>query len=141
MAAGAVALELDRRTPADPARGWARMEIYRIMVADEKVGELVLRLGNDEAIRLYAGHVGYHVDPAHRGHGHAAAAVALLIPIAAAHGFDALWITCNPDNIASCRTVERAGGVYVETVETPVGGDLRQRGERWKRRYRLATGG
>ena len=48
-----------------------------------------------------------------------------------------LWITCNPENVASRKTCERLGAVYIETVSLPTNHILYERGERQKCRYRL----
>lgn len=101
------------------------------------VGRISLRVGDTEFLRLYAGHVGYDVDEAHRGHRFAARSVALLLPLARRHGLSELWITCNPDNTPSRRTCEKLGAEYVETVPTPEDSDMFRRGSTHKRRYRL----
>jgi tagatose 1,6-diphosphate aldolase len=41
------------------------------------------------------------------------------VPLAVRHGLSELWITCNPDNIASRRTCEAAGAELVEVVDLP----------------------
>jgi tagatose 1,6-diphosphate aldolase len=51
-----------------------------------------------------------------------------------------LWITCNPENIASRRTCEAAGADFVEIVDLPSDIDMYQEGERQKCRYRLKLG-
>ncbi|ADI15244.1 GCN5-related N-acetyltransferase [Truepera radiovictrix DSM 17093] len=102
-----------------------------------RMGDIDLRLSNDPYIVLYAGHIGYGVERAYRGHRYAARACRLLLPLAKAHGLDPLWITCNPDNLASRRTCELAGATLVEIVEVPPGTDLYRRGEREKCRYRI----
>ena len=61
----------------------------------------------------------------------------LLFGLARRHGLSELWITCNPDNIASRKTCERLGAEYVETVSLPRDHVLYQRGEREKCRYRI----
>ncbi len=48
-----------------------------------------------------------------------------------------LWITCNPDNIASMRTCEILGAELVETVDVPEGITAYRKGERQKLRYKL----
>jgi tagatose 1,6-diphosphate aldolase len=104
---------------------------------DEPVGQVELRVGEGEALRLYAGHVGYRVAEAHRGHRYAARAVRLLLPLARANGLQTLWITANPDNAASRRTCEILGAELVGTVDLPPSSELYRRGERRKCRYRL----
>ena len=103
----------------------------------EMAGGVSLRVGNTRDIELYFGHIGYGVYPPARGHRYAERACRLLVPLARAHGLKELWITCNPDNIASRRTCERLGCTLVETVLLPSTNVLYQRGERQKCRYRL----
>lgn len=40
-----------------------------------------------------------------------------------------LYITCNPENLASKKTCEYAGGKLIETVELPKENDMRARGD------------
>jgi hypothetical protein len=100
-------------------------------------GGIAMRIGHSDDIERYYGHVGYHVYPPSRGHHYAERAVRLLLPLAQHHGMNPLWITTNPDNLASRRTCERLGAEFVETLEVPQGHPLYLRGERRKCRYRL----
>jgi tagatose 1,6-diphosphate aldolase len=101
------------------------------------VGEIHFRVGTDEKLQRFAGHVGYTVAEDARGHRFASRAIRLLIPLAKRHGLTELWITCNPDNAASRRTCEQPGAVFVEIVDLPVESDMYARGERRKCRYRI----
>lgn len=103
----------------------------------QRLGAINLRVGTEDFLIRYAGQIGFSVDPPHRGHHYAARSCRLLKPLARAHQLTELWVTCNPDNLASARTCELAGGVLVETVELPSGNDMYERGERQKRRYRI----
>ena len=73
-------------------------------------GSISLRLGHCVNLDKYLGHIGYHVLPPAQGHHFAERASRLVLPIARAHGHRMLWITCNPDNLASRRSCERLGG-------------------------------
>lgn len=101
------------------------------------VGHIRLRVGSTAHIKLYAGHVGYNVDAPFRGRHYAARSLALLVPLARRVGLDPLWITCDPDNIASRRTLELAGAEFIEVVEVPEDGGIFQAGHPRKCRYRL----
>ncbi len=100
-------------------------------------GAVSLRLGDTYNIEWYLGHIGYHVLPPARGHRYAERACRLILPLAQAHGFRTLWITCNPDNRASRRTCERLGAELVEVIAVPRDNALYQQGDREKCRYRL----
>ncbi|HKR93646.1 GNAT family N-acetyltransferase [Novosphingobium sp.] len=135
-----VVLKFRKATEADPLRGWVPAEHYDIVSGSEVVGTIQLRLGNTEYMRLYGGHIGYGIEPQHRGHGYAGAAIKELTSIARQHGFHEIWITCRPDNIASWRTLEKAGATYEGTVNVPLDSDLYARGDLQMRRYRLTIG-
>ncbi|MDE1174997.1 MAG: GNAT family N-acetyltransferase [Edaphobacter sp.] len=106
----------------------------------ETLGTIRLRIGSSEHIHRYAGHIGYSVLPEHRGHRMAARSVLLLTPLAAKLEIDPLWITCDPENMASRRSLELAGAEFVEIVEVPSDCIIHQSGHPKKCRYRLSTG-
>lgn len=100
-------------------------------------GTISLRIGNDENLRRYIGHIGYLVFPPARGHHLAERSVRLLLPLARRYGMREVWITANPDNAPSRRTCERVGARFVDVVDVPPGHPLHERGERTKARYRI----
>jgi predicted acetyltransferase len=102
-----------------------------------RVGEINLRLGSNPHIERFAGHIGYTIDPAHRGHRYAARAVRLLTPLAREHGINPLWLTCDPDNLASRRCCELAGAQFIEVVDVPESCIIHRSGHPRKCRYRL----
>jgi RimJ/RimL family protein N-acetyltransferase len=53
--------------------------------------------------------IGYGLAPSARGHGYAAEAVVALLTVAAGHGLSRVIADTTPDNIASQRTLIRAG--------------------------------
>jgi tagatose 1,6-diphosphate aldolase len=105
----------------------------------EDRGSIRLSIGGTRHIEMYAGHIGYSVHEAHCGKRYAARAVRLLVPLAQRLGIDPLWITCDPQNVASRRTLERAGAAFVEIVTVPGDCIIAQSGHPEKCRYRLET--
>jgi tagatose 1,6-diphosphate aldolase len=136
---GDLQLVLEEMNPADPAKGFVPAYQFKMVLVghEEKIGGINLRIGNTEHLVKYNGHIGYGVEPEHRGHRYAARSVRLLLPLARKHGLQTLWITCNPDNVASRRTCELAGSEFIEIVDVPEDTDIYKRGERQKCRYRL----
>lgn len=101
------------------------------------MGRLTLRIGHTEHIEMYAGHIGYSVEPPYRGRRLAARSCLLVLPLARSHGINPLWITCNPENAASRRTCEIIGSTLVETVPIPPNDPLYRWDTKWKCRYRV----
>ena len=109
----------------------------KIAQTKQKIGKIDFRVGNTKNLIMYAGHFGYDVDREYRGNRYAAKSCQLLFPLAEKHQINPLWITCNPDNIASRRTCEIAGGTLVEVVKLPPDNDQYHQGDRHKCRYRF----
>jgi tagatose 1,6-diphosphate aldolase len=125
--------------PADPIRKWVPMYRFEMRSAglEQPLGLIDLRVGHTAYVERYAGHIGYRVEPAYRGHHYAARCCRLLFPLARLHGLNPLWITCDPDNIASRRTCELAGGRLMGIVKVPRDTELYRLGQCWKCRYRF----
>lgn len=95
---------------------------YRwIVLAGRVVGTVTLRLALNDLLIESGGHIGYAVEPRSRRRGVASAALGRVLGMGARRGIDPVLITCEHDNIASARTIERAGGV----LEDERGGLLR----------------
>ena len=60
------------------------------------------------------GHIGYAVVPWKRRRGYASAALAAMLPLAAAQGLPFVEITTDEANVASQRVIQAAGGVPIE---------------------------
>ena len=134
---GNLSLVIAKTTPADPARGYVPAYEFTMRVNNQDAGRLGFRAQNTPLLTLIGGHLGYGVHPPFRGHHYAARACQLVLPLARAHGFKELIITCNPDNWASRKTAEWLGAKMVEIVNIPTDHIMYQRGERTVCRYRL----
>lgn len=101
------------------------------------MGTCDLRIGHNEKV-YYGGNIGYRVSEQYRGHHYAGKACLLLFELAKRHDMEYLIITCNPDNYASRKTCEYAGGVLEKIVELPEDNDMRDNGETEKCIYRFS---
>ena len=99
------------------------------------IGDIDVRIGNTRHLILYGGHIGYSVHESYQGHCYAAKACRIIKDVALEHGMTELWITCNPENIASRKTCEKLGAVFVNIVDVPAGTELFNRGDYRKCRY------
>jgi predicted acetyltransferase len=131
------------RQNAEPEKGMVPAYHYWMRLRPEFgpsvaiAGGIALRVSHTRNLEMYLGQVGYIVHPPARGHRYAQRALQLLFPLARRMGLNPLWVTCNPDNIASRLTCERAGGKWVEIVTLPPDHALHAKGERLKCRYRF----
>ncbi|HME54428.1 MAG TPA: GNAT family N-acetyltransferase [Candidatus Lokiarchaeia archaeon] len=135
---GEIDVTVEKKVPGHRLRGLVPAYHFKITLhrQAEKIGRVDLRIGYMEKLVLYGGHIGYGIDEAFRGHGYAAKACNLIKQVAVDHHMDVLWITCNPDNVASRQTCENIGCEFIEIVDLPPDNDQYRRGERQKCRYR-----
>jgi predicted acetyltransferase len=82
---------------------------------EEVIGFLALRHALTAWLLEEGGHIGFSVRPSRRAQGHASRALALAVRRSAELGLDRVLLTCDEDNLASARTIERNEGVYEDT--------------------------
>ncbi|MEM7442450.1 MAG: GNAT family N-acetyltransferase [Pseudomonadota bacterium] len=70
--------------------------------------------GSSELPSYVLGHIGFTIVPWKRGRGHAKRALAALLPEARSRGLEYVYLTADPDNVASQRVIQSAGGQLVE---------------------------
>lgn len=122
-------LVLEKTVDGDDEKGWVPAYHFAICNHDGiKMGVCDLRIGHNENL-YYGGNIGYSVDEEYRGHHYAGKACLLLFELAKMHQLEYVIITCNPDNYASRKTCEYAGGELLEIVELPENNDMREKGE------------
>ncbi len=113
--------------------------VYTIHLKENyhKIGEIDLRLTMNDFMYYY-GHLGYHILEKYRGN-HYASEACTIIKLLAKEKYDMseLIVTCNPDNYASIKTIERVGGIFIEHVGVPKDHELYRLGEKEKLVYRI----
>lgn len=78
-------------------------------------------------LEIEGGHVGYDIRPGHRGRGHATRLLALTLDVLRRRGVRRALITCDHDNRASARVIEKNGGVEWSTSISPRSGKVVRR--------------
>ena len=131
---GSVRLRFADVAPGNPARGVVASHRFRVEVGTLDVGRINFRARDTEHVVLFAGHVGFGIDEEFRGHGYARQACLALVPFALAVR-DAVILTCDVQNVASRRTLERLGATFLDERDVPAHDPQYERGSRRKRRY------
>ncbi len=140
LAFGDVRLHFERLAAADLKRGFVPCYNFRILAGPADVGHVNLRIGDNDHIRLYAGHIGYEVLEPYRGHRYAYQACLALAPFVRTF-YPSVIITADPDNYPSLRTIARLGAVFINEVPVPKHDPNFGRGSRAKRRFRWTPPG
>lgn len=135
LASGEVSLQFAGLVPGDASAGLVPYYHFRILHSDgTDVGHINFRVGDTDHVRLYAGHIGFQIHESSRGHAYAEAACRALGPyIRSVH--PEVVITCDPENHASRRTIERLGARFLEELAVPPTDVAYRGGARRKRRY------
>lgn len=103
---------LAQSDPATPMPQGRVHSDYWWMVQDGSfVGYVAIRHGLNDFLLQEGGHIGFAVRPSRRREGHASRALELALDRARVLGLDRVLLTCDEDNAASARTIERNGGV------------------------------
>lgn len=120
-----IKLIVERLADGNPERNW--VPAYHFHICDlhgNIIGACDLRIGYTDGL-YYGGHIGYSVKEEYRGHHYAAKACKLLFSLAKIHDMNYLYITCDPDNIPSRKTLEYLQGDFLGIIELPEDNDMR----------------
>jgi predicted acetyltransferase len=105
--------------PGDERRGLVPFYHFRILSRrNTDVGHINFRIGETDHVRLYAGHIGYQVEKRFRGNRYAFQACCAIAPFVKAI-YPKVILTCDPDNEASRKTIERLGARFIEEIAIP----------------------
>ncbi len=134
---GVIEIRLVETTPVDIEKGWVPNYAFSIHMAEEEreIGQIRFRAGDSEQIFRAAGHIGYQIDEEFRGNEFATKAAQLSLEVARFHGFKEVILTCQEDNPASIRVIQKMGGIHLETVPLQKHYDMYQRGLRQVMRW------
>ncbi len=85
---------------------------------DKAIGKISFRIGNNYHA-YFNGNIGYEIDEAYRGNDYAFLACRLVLQCARFHKMERIYLTCDYDNIASYKTIEKLGATLVEEIIPP----------------------
>ena len=97
--------------------GWVRQDLLLGEVDGAIVGRVSLRYALDEFLAHEGGHIGYCVLPEQRRRGYATEMLQQSVVRMRSEGVGRILVTCDDDNVASARVIERGGGTFESVVE------------------------
>lgn len=84
-----------------------------------KIGSISFRIGHNYH-SYYNGNIGYEIDKEYQGNNYSYKACKMLIDVAKYHKMDKVYLSCNYDNIASYKTIEKLGAKLIEEFLPPL---------------------
>lgn len=93
-------------------QGWVRTSTFWLIDNDEVVG--VVRVRHQDVST--AGHIGYDISPCYRNKGYGTQILKLALVEAEKIGIKEVIVTCNIDNIASKKIIEKNNGKLLGTI-------------------------
>ncbi|MBI5457719.1 GNAT family N-acetyltransferase [Candidatus Kaiserbacteria bacterium] len=85
----------------------------------EYIGHVSVRQRLNEHLLQIGGHIGYDIRPSERGKGYGNKILKLALRKAKEMGIEKVRITCDVDNIASRKIIEKNGGVLDSEIPNP----------------------
>ena len=82
------------------------------------VGKISFRVGHNYH-SYYNGNIGYEVDEEYRGYHYSLLASRLVLKVAKYHKMEKIYLSCDYDNVASYKTIEKLGANLIEEVLPP----------------------
>jgi len=111
----------------DLQKGWVPATTFWLVREGQILGVSNLRHDLTEFLRHEGGHIGYSVRPSERGKGYATVMVKLVLEKAKELGLTRVLITCDKDNVASSRVVQKNGGELESESISKQTGKMKQR--------------
>jgi predicted acetyltransferase len=93
------------------AEGRVPATTYWLVRQGQILGPSNLRHELNDYLRKFGGHIGYSIRPSQRGKGFGILILKLTLEKARQLGLDKVLVTCDDDNFASARVIEKNGGI------------------------------
>ncbi len=101
----------------DLPEGFVPSTTYWLMEDGEYIGHVNIRHRLTPALERLGAHIGYAIRPSWRGKGYGTQMLRMALEKARSLGVERVLITCDKDNIASRKVIEKNGGVFRDEIE------------------------
>ena len=121
----------DDRNGINLKDGYVPATTFWLVDNNEFIGTGSIRHHLTEKLEKFGGHIGYAIRYSKWNQGYGTKQLELLIKEAAKLGLKRVLVTCNENNIASARVIEKNGGVYFDTIINVIDGVPRSTKRYW----------
>ncbi|MBP7805027.1 MAG: GNAT family N-acetyltransferase [Candidatus Pacebacteria bacterium] len=91
---------------------WVPQTVYWLIDNEEFIGRVSIRHYLNDNLEKIGGHIGYSIRPSKRGKGYGNLILTLGLTKAKELGLENALVTCDRDNLASKKIIEKNGGVF-----------------------------
>lgn len=112
-----IADECKRIHPENIAAYRVPETIFWLVDDGEFIGRLELRHQLNDHLLEVGGHIGYSIRPGRRKEGYGTIILDLGLQKACEFGMERVLLTCDPDNVASRKIIEKNGGEFENRVD------------------------
>lgn len=116
---GFVERELSHSRGDNLPAGYVPATEYWLVDGGEYIGHVGIRHELNNQLLQVGGHIGYSIRPSKRRQGYGNKILALALPKAKELGIERVLLTCDADNEASRKIIEKNGGVLENQVPNP----------------------
>jgi predicted acetyltransferase len=121
----------DDRNGINLKAGYVPATTFWLVDNNELIGTGSIRHSLTDKLEKFGGHIGYAIRYSKWNQGYGTKQLGLLINEAAKLDLKRVLVTCNENNIASARVIEKNGGVYQDTIENVIDGVPRYTKRYW----------
>jgi len=97
--------------------GYVSHSRFWLIDNEEFIGHVDIRHKLTDSLLNFGGHIGYAIVPSKRKMGYGTKILEMALPLAKDLGINKILITCNDDNIASAKIIEKNGGVLENKID------------------------
>ena len=111
-------LELLEKCRTNPPKNWVKSETFMLIrESDNKLlGMINIRLDLNENLLKRGGHIGYGIRPTERKKGYNSYQLYKALEYCKEKGLENVLITCNKENIASAKSIQKYGGILENEI-------------------------
>ncbi|MDO5037335.1 MAG: GNAT family N-acetyltransferase [Tissierellia bacterium] len=97
--------------------GYVKATTFWLIDGEKFIGQIGIRHQLTPALLQFGGHIGYEVRWSESGKGYGTKMLQMALPFCRSDlGLDRVLITCDEDNLASRRVIEKNGGIFENQV-------------------------
>jgi predicted acetyltransferase len=105
--------------------GYVPGTVYWLVDEKNYIGSGSIRHYLNENLKKFGGHIGYWIRPGYWNKGYGTLQLKLLLEKVREMGIEKALLTCDVENIASARVMEKNGGKRIDKKDVEVGGKTR----------------